>query len=84
MADESFEDEIAKVEARNRELTAHRDKLRAKLQGDRSRDARISRAHDRQRELEREIAQMEGRPYHDEDDPYAEPPEPPDPPDEKA
>ena len=88
--DEFFKEQIAKAEARQRELTAHRDDLQAKADAarrkrdrDRYWEQRLSQTQDENRRLEREIAGLEGRPYCevDEDDPYAERPDPPDPPD---
>jgi len=78
MNDDSLEQEIAKAQARNRELAAHRDKLRAKFESDQRRAARLSHVYEQQRSLEREIAALEGRPYRDEDEPGEGYPGPPD------
>jgi len=79
--DDFLKKKIAEAETRNRELTTHRDDLRAKADAARQkRDAdryweqRLSQTQDENRRLEREIAGLEGRPYRevDEDDPHAE------------
>jgi cell division protein FtsB len=85
--DESFEKEIAELQAEVDDLRAHLEMLRSKAKPEPSKvtpeqDARYSRIADEKKSLKRQIAAMEGRPYHDEDDPestyYGEPPEPPD------
>ncbi len=77
MDDESLEQQIAKVKARNRELTVHRDKLAANLEANNQRAAYLSHLYDKNERLEQEIAAMEGRPRDEEDDDGEDPPEPP-------
>jgi hypothetical protein len=84
MDDESFEHEIAKLQATNRELAAHRDKLRGKFEADQNRAAYHARLVENNKRMKREIAELEGRPYRDEDDPETDYPDPPEPPDRNA
>lgn len=79
MSDELFDQEIAKVQARNRELASYLDTLASQAEADNRRAAYLSHLYDENERLEREIAALEGRPNHDEADPYSTeaPPEPP-------
>ncbi|MDB6065823.1 MAG: hypothetical protein JWR26_2031 [Pedosphaera sp.] len=61
MNDESFEQEIAKLDAEVGQLTVKHDKLRRKYEAEQVQMARYSRLVDRKERLEREIAAMEGR-----------------------
>ena len=78
MIPDSMDQEIAQAQARNRELANQRNKLANQFQSTQRRVAYLSHLYDRQRLLEKEIAALEGRPYHDDQDPYQEPPQPPD------
>jgi hypothetical protein len=78
--DGSLDDEIAKAQARNRELAAYRDALRDKNKLQNQRSAYLSDLYEQQRRLEREIAGLEGRPYRSEEESeWEDPPEPPEP-----
>lgn len=76
-----LDEEIAKEQARSRELAPRHRELSEKIQAQESRAAYYQHLVQKNNRMEREIAAMEGRPYYDPDDPYAERPDPPDPPD---
>jgi predicted nucleic acid-binding Zn-ribbon protein len=79
MEDESFELEIAEMEQRLRPLRVKYEDLRRKLEAKAGVAAHLEALYSEEKELERDIANMEGRPYHDEDDPEgADEGEPPD------
>ncbi|TAL04357.1 MAG: hypothetical protein EPO07_05215 [Verrucomicrobia bacterium] len=79
MPDESFEQEIAKLQAHNRDLAAHLEALDRKFEADARRDAYYFHLVKEKERMEREIAAREGRPHQDDDDPdgttHPEPPE---------
>ena len=72
--DESLEQKIAKEQARGRELATHHRPLTEKLETDNRRYAYYQHLVAENKRMERENAAMEGRRYHDEDDPYADGP----------
>ena len=81
MEDDSFEQEIATLQSQVGDLAAKNKDLRLKFEARERRMARLFHLIDEKKRLERENAALEGRQYHDEDDPesnyYGEPPEPP-------
>ena len=80
MSDPSFDKEIAKLQLEVSELHDKHSVLRRKFEAREREMAHYFYLIDEKKRLERENAALEGRPYHDEDDPddYQEPPEPPD------
>jgi hypothetical protein len=79
MEDEYFERQIAEMQVAQRNRRVHRDQLHKKFYAEQAEAARYIRLAENQEELEREIAEMEGRPYRENGDyGYSAPPEPPD------
>ena len=72
--DGSLDEQIAQAAARNRELAAHHHDLTAKEEASERRVAYYQHLVQQNKRMEHEIAAMEGRRYHDEDDPYADGP----------
>jgi hypothetical protein len=75
---EFFEKQIAEMESAQRKRRVHRDELYKKFYAEQEQAARYFRLAEHQEEIEREIAEMEGRPYREDGDcGYSAPPEPP-------
>jgi hypothetical protein len=87
MEEEMFNELVAERKTRIRNLEVKREDLRRKAEAARpkpkftpNQDRYLTQLDDKERELEREIAEMEGR-HHDDDDDYQEPMPPEDRPD---
>lgn len=70
MDDESFEQQIAKMEKRLAPLRIKHDELRRISGLERTQIARLEALHAEEKQIKREIAEMEGRHCGDDEDKY--------------
>ena len=68
MNDESLELETTKLQAEVNDLATKHEEARLKFEAGERRWAHYFRLLDEKKRLEHEIAAMEGRPYHDDED----------------